>query len=403
MSKVLVCSTARFIIGGNETLIYRQFKYASKQGFRCVLVIPQLGEYEKSWDKQLKEIGVEIFRYIRNWHWIKGHIVNDDERLRFRNDDEVTWISNKWDLYILSAYFQRECTIKTFNKIFYVVHPFHTVFFEKNSLLNKAVKKLWINKIIHNGLVFMDDESKNYSISHYGKNIDAPIIRLGCLDDNVEHIRPVFRREIKLLTIGRLEFPFKEYVLGVVDVVSTLINQGYKIQLTIVGDGSDRDILQEKLDSIDSKTKKSIQWVGEVLPDKLKDYYSRCNLYIGCGATLIEASSYYVPSIIVYSYQHEDKCVGFFSENKRCIGLIEGDKGPVRKMSDCILQVIDMNDLEYNNFCNEARKTFEEHYSIERNLEQLSLITDKKWTRLELIESELLFAYYKLIGTIKSS
>lgn len=400
MSNFFVCATDSFIIGGNENLIYRELGWAYEHGYKCILITSADGPFDNSWIEKFKKYRIEHYRYRRYWKFIHGEVSNNGKRLSFEDKDSVVWVSNRIELFLLSAIYQQKYKNVSFSKIFYVVHPFHTVF-THIGFLNYLAGKIWVDKIDQGSLVFMDDESKHYCESNYGRKYGSKIVRLGVTKEIYDNRNEKKDDLFNILTIGRLEFPFKAYVLGLIDAVDALKKEGYSLNLTIIGDGKDRKMLSDKINSLRMNTEGFINWVGTVEPENLKDYYFDADAYVGCGTTLIEASMYGVPSIAVYSYQQGDKCVGAFWKNPNYLGSIDGDPAPQSSLTDEIRRLIDATEEEYQTYCKKSQQAYEEMYSMEAHMNGLMDTKDTFLSNYDIGISECFVLLYSLMNKVR--
>jgi hypothetical protein len=115
-------------------------------------------------------------------------------------------------------------------------------------------------------------------------------------------------------TMCRMEFPFKGYVLGLIDVFGLLCDK-YNICLYIVGDGPNVAQLKEKLDTIPEIVRNRIEYKKSVDYTKIDSFYCQCDLVLGMGTMLLDAANNNVLAMPVSGYCNELKVSTVFSEN----------------------------------------------------------------------------------------
>lgn len=124
--------------------------------------------------------------------------------------------------------------------------------------------------------------------------------------------RPSMRRGGKVvLTVARL-YPMKDYVFGLIEAIAVLAKEPGQsdIRLTIVGDGPFMEDLQQL--AKDHGVGSLVSFVGVVPPDQLEIYYSKADIYVGMGTTLLEASSHGVASVIAIAHSRTFESPGLF-------------------------------------------------------------------------------------------
>lgn len=102
-----------------------------------------------------------------------------------------------------------------------------------------------------------------------------------------------------IIAVGRLE-PEKGFE-DLVTIISKVVKTNKNIKLTIIGDGSQRKIIEQKI--INFNLEKNITITGYLTQEELKKYYRNASLLVNTsyeesfGLVLIEAASYGIPSI----------------------------------------------------------------------------------------------------------
>lgn len=218
--------------------------------------------------------------------------------------------------------------------LFYAVHS-HAI---KNAgysrnLLLRIIRKTFltpvIKKLIINGnIVAMDEATIQHTEAYYKFKIqNMPIIRIPIDYSSNDYDEEIIRNKISnnnknILAIARAEFPFKGYLLGLIDAVKNkVIPNDYS--LTIVSYGEDEDILKRAIDSLNTEQKNRVRLIGKTPYEELKNLFNSSIVYIGMGTTLLDASKHGVISIPVAPYTNNVYCNNFFHEKPESLGASE--------------------------------------------------------------------------------
>ncbi len=174
---------------------------------------------------------------------------------------------------------------------------------------DKKIKKYIIDKFEYNYLFknYIKNGGNNFiaisndTLSFYKNKINNfPIFLLpnGINYDNFYNPNEIYLNSpIKLINVGSIK-PIKNQEF-LVDVVDHLIKNNIAVQLTILGDGENRDMLQTKINNLNLS--KSISLIGNV--NSVDEYLKQSHIYVhsclseGLGLTLIEAMAAGLPVV----------------------------------------------------------------------------------------------------------
>lgn len=102
-----------------------------------------------------------------------------------------------------------------------------------------------------------------------------------------------------LIAVGRLEK--EKCFTDLIDVIAKAVKKNKNLKLTIIGDGSQRAIIENKIKEL--KLDKNIKITGFISQEEIKKYYEKASLLINTsyeesfGLVLLEAASYGIPSL----------------------------------------------------------------------------------------------------------
>lgn len=178
--------------------------------------------------------------------------------------------------------------------------------------------KIYFNKQVF----FMDDETSQATLDYY-EIFDANF------DDNV-YLLPMFisgepdykliSGKRKIFTVTRAVFPYKGYVLGLLDDFQMLSEQYEDLELTIVSFGADIEKLRKKISNLNSECRVRIRLIEGGTLSEIKEELKDTYVYVGMGTTVLDAADKGVPVIVSWHSTNENICTSFFHKNPRVIG-----------------------------------------------------------------------------------
>ena len=170
-----------------------------------------------------------------------------------------------------------------------------------------------------------------------------------------------------IISIGRLS-PEKGYS-DLIDVINILKIKNKKIKLYLIGDGSEKESLENKVKEL--KLKDNVKLLGFLPFEKCSTYLSKSKIYVmssyseSFGLVLIEAMSHKIPCIAFDSASGARELLG----GKRGILISDRDK---EKMADEINKLL-KNSKSYNKYS---------EVGYEYSKEYLITNVKKKWLKL---------------------
>lgn len=115
-----------------------------------------------------------------------------------------------------------------------------------------------------------------------------------------------------LIAVGRLEK--EKCFTDLIDVIAKAVKKNKNLKLTIIGDGSQRAIIENKIKEL--KLDKNIKITGFISQEEIKKYYEKASLLINTsyeesfGLVLLEAASYGIPSLAFSSALGAKEIIG---------------------------------------------------------------------------------------------
>ena len=376
MEKNCGCATFYdFEIGGVPTYYLRMFRWANKQGYKNFLFIKRGNFIDKNLKNMLHEAQVKIVEIDFN---LRGVAIYEDNK---RTND--IFLNNLLlicsDLHCF-VHFTHDKRFNMFNLIFYSLHPRATQI-SRSKFINFRYKRYLVS-LTEQNMIFMDKETEEgytkYYKSGYNRN---QYYRVGDfipdLDDKMVKKRACDKEQIfKVLTVARMDFPFKGYVYGLVHDIGRL-NIKEKIELVVVGDGPQFEVIKElAYEKQKQLNNVQIDLIGRVPYEELDKYYKDATVFVGGGTTLIEASKYGTPSIVTTDNQMGTCCVGYMDEEYDNFGGVLS--GEPKDVINLLKKVSEMSMDEYIDFENRCYSVVKDEYDINLIMNRIFSIQAKK-------------------------
>ncbi len=239
-----------------------------------------------------------------------------------------------------------------------------------------------MRKHLGKSIVFMDKDCLEYAEQEYKTAISRDaIVKLGYdieeLNDEVINARCQNRRVFRILSVSRFDFPTKGYQLGLIEAMPELIKKYPNVSLEVIGSDEVKHAITgdvvfiEKLNAVPELVRKNITWIKKVEYSNLRTFYESANLLVGMGSTVLEASSYGLPSIVVAYNTTQLEPIGFFHDNSDVIGEASKPDTHRESFSELVGKIYNMDNEKY---LITQRKTYEMYareYSIDRVMETL--------------------------------
>lgn len=349
------------VFGGSHTLMLRMCRWLRSHHYNVSIFCISASNTEIV--EAMKGIGVSI-EVIGNFDLkLLKNALNKTLLL----DSSVKIIN-----FTLEKWLNVECVKKmygfTVQNIIYDIHP--ATFYKGDSLpfvfLRKHARKEFRRIVLrahdNNAIISMEKTNiksvRNYY--GYGEEYNPPILSLPMICERnaqcEEIIRTGFDSNI-IMTAARADFPYKGYLMGLVDDFATLKKKYTGLKLLIITAGNDLPKLKRKIDGFDENIKKDITISGWVKYPKLIELMEKCKVFVGMGTTILDAALQYKIVISSAFNTLEHKSCGFFSDNPFILGPAENECSAALPYLD---SVFSMDFEEYKTQCN---KSFDEAYN----------------------------------------
>ncbi len=384
------------ISGGTATLSIRIGEWFLKNGHEVLYICQEYNDLNNV--RIMNELGIKVHK----WELSKIKLLFK-QNYNYNNYIALTYTL---DEFIFVESIMNEINI--FKNILYVVSYGGLIKgVSYNNSIKYIIKKFYGNIILklnnNKCIVYMDKEQYKadrlyYSINNKCKETIVYYLPMQLKKYNILIINTKIKLNVfNILSIARADFPFKGYLIGLIDDFSILSNKYDNITLTIISFGKNEKDIIAKINSLPYQIKSKVKYIGQTSYDDLPKYFSISHLYIGMGTTLLDAVNEGVPSIVVQPYTYENRSSGFFHMQPERLAAYEDKSVPAIKY---IESVINMDKTEYSNLCRTEYESLEKNYDIEK-FGKFILLNEKivKSNNLSKIEI-LMHNIFKIFNTL---
>lgn len=358
----------KIVVGGAETLIGRISKYMVQNNIPVKICCRSIDE---NMLRYFQEINAEVYK-LENW--------NSDRELSkwLKRFEEPRIIVMIWEDFV-RVYSLRGINAKT---MFYVGHYMGLAVGNtcKYKVLKKMIKGMGL-KCIHTFLikkqiVCLDNIAPAYTKDYFNNKLLNDDTIYSIIRSPIDIVSPqkeffgdrADNATMNILTVARAEFPFKGYLLGMVDFAKRMMEKGEKIHIDIISYGADIDRLKEKINHLPEEMKKVITLHGKVNYQDLEVFYKKIKLCIGMDTIIVDAAQRGIISIPVVPYTENLLADSFFYENYREVRVVRNCRDDIEKL---YMLVRDMSKEKYDELSKMSRDLVIKNYSTEVNVPKL--------------------------------
>lgn len=358
-------------VGGIEIYLYSLIKFCIRSGIRVIWLCHSKPIVCKSFKDVLLGDDVEkVFVKSLKWYWFRydsiplkkderyviftctpqGMCASQDIMIKYSDYDIFpiyAMANTTGEFYFLERYFKRV-------KLNWIVYH----------LMRDMIGR-WeaSNAVRFFDISHADALEMNYKIEI--KNKSEKVLR-GIVEYAVPDFDVVGKRfkndgKFVILTVGRMCFPHKGYMLGLVRTFGKLKKKYPQIQLHIIGDGQERYLLEEEIDKQPADIKDAIKMIGEVSPNELPDFYHNADLNISvAGAAALGAAAGALTLVAQNFCEGECKVYGFYDDCPEKVTSTEIGED----VAPFIVKTLEMSDEAYMNRCKRGYEVFEKYIDI---------------------------------------
>ncbi len=363
-----------WILGGVDTYFYRMICWLADKGYETYLVLPKKAPIEEKFMEDVKQTGVRVMKCIERYD-ISDAVKPTSVKLDISADRTIYFMSARLEDYPITQRIARENPRNRFFLINYMLHVeaflCQKVERKETSLQNYLFYQMvykYYRHILGKSTVFIMDSicRKAFENFYQTKIDDNAVLPLGI---NIgEYKKNDHKRSEKfvILTICRYEFPYKGYLLGLIQQFGELCDRYDNLELQIIGWGEgEKRVCHEILQLRDDKQER-IKLIGRVDYELLEDYLKEADVYVGMGTTLLDAGKMGIPAIAVDFFTEQSVSDQLLCDNAEVVARTH------RVMtSELLEQVINYSDEEYEKCCYKTYLTVKERYSLDGVMERI--------------------------------
>ena len=352
--------------GGSHTLMLRMCQWLRKNKKKVTIIC--ISKANKEIVDSLTQIGVQIFCADLQSSKLAKEIFASLEKI-----EPIKVICFSWTKY-LDVEKTKKIYKFEFDNILYCIHPmtFKKGIGFRNRILRdysiKAYRKIFLSMVNNQSIVSLDEvnikESERYLKCILEKKPEIIPLPMFCdeLNNRDEIIQKGFLNNV-ILTAARAEFPYKGYILGLIDDFVSLKKEIPQLKLEIVSAGDDISQLHKKIDTIPYEVRRDIQLNGWMAYNDLKVKMRDCKVFVGMGTTVFDASLQYKPAVVVKYNTFENISDHFSYENP---WYMDTDPECTELAIKRIKQVFEWNEDEYYHHCIESFEGIRKIYDIDQ-------------------------------------
>lgn len=365
--KQFICATFYdFTIGGVPTYFIRMFEWAAAREYKNILYIKQGRVLDGDLHRELENALVEVRRFSFSY---KGITNERQEKIEEQFSEEDILVTADIHCFM---HFMNDRNIGRCKGFFYVLHPRATQI-TKFKFVN-LFYKTFLKKNICRSIFFMDKETEEGYCNYFGEEEKGEYFRVG--DFIPEFCREMVKKKaderkkkFTILTVARMDFPFKGYVYGLVNNIDRLEVKDAEIILNVIGDGPDFKLVKELVANKELKQNLNINLLGSIPYEKLNQFYKQATIFAGGGTTLIEACKYGTPSIVTTDNQMGTCCAGYMNEEYDNVGgIIENEEKEIIQLLE---NIYNMSNEEYIRISEKCYEIVKKEYDINNILSNL--------------------------------
>ncbi len=375
MKNVLVCATSYdFNVGGVPGYYIRMFEWAEKNHYDSVLLLRADRKIDESWTKQLSRLNVHI-KYYSFTLFSNVKIAKSMDSYTWSNDQKINIITSDIHCYIRMLAMQKEQGLVNCYTALYILHPNASRVME-NKIVNFPYAKL-LKENFGETIIFMDRETiyscrKFYRVCiGYDEYFRLGVQIQGIEEDFLKQKAAEKNKQLHVLAVARMDFPFKGYLLGLLDSFAEVSARYPDVKLTVIGSGKDELAFYEKLNTLNASVREKITCIKNVPYSELDRFFKDAHLFVGMGTTLLDAANCAVPSVVAAAFQCEAESPGFFHKEYDNVG---GNRLFCEKMysfDELIKNCICCSNEQYYDICLQSYHTLKQFYDINRVMPEI--------------------------------
>lgn len=369
------------VFGGSHTLMLRMCRWMREKEIHVFVICDS--DDNKEIVNAMHDIGVVIYptgssQYRKINKILKQIYSNGDDDIHVIN----FCLDKFMDMEVVKSKFGYE-----FSNVLYDIIPYTYMKGSglKYAFLRRLMKRKYgkiAEKMYKNNSVISMEETNNQSARNYleitreqyNPSI-APLPMICKQKENYKEIISAGYQSTTILTAARADFPFKGYMVGLVDVFAQLKPEFPDLKLRYITAGADLDILQEKINSLSEDFRKDVLVTGWIPYDEFLNETQKCKIFIGMGTTILDSALNYKPVVLSSYGTMEFLSCGTFVQNPLKLGpeVMESHNSV-----DDIRRILTLNEYEYSEEALNSFNAVLQNYDINKCMDKLLNVNHPK-------------------------
>lgn len=310
-------------VGGVENYIIGLIKLAHNNGNRIIWIhdvktfIPPI--YEDILNSDYVE---KCACDIHKCHWFRH------DKLRFNSDENVVIISFSAFDHVRALQLKHEYIDVKLTALYFIPHFTGSLIFPEQQfgfgkrIVQKKFSHLYAEWINSGTVLFFNSRHISAIEESYGIHVDEnhrklvpEIFNEFHFDENEVRSR-YSRDEFRIISAGRLEFPHKGFVIGMLKEFVALKEKYPQITYYIVGDGPEIQMVRDELNKLPEKVSKDIHLLPPMPFEELISFYKDCNLNISAAGCATYGAKSGLLTLPVRHYVYDCEVYGYLPECK---------------------------------------------------------------------------------------
>ena len=388
-----------YIVGGSETLILRLAKQLISNGFRTIILSKET-ICDETISRQI--FSLKNSEYYQFDNTSKQFLSSSGAALCFTEEKVIVYVRSLISLInaccLLDSYkFKSKIVFRT-----YIIHPH---FSWTNEKMADFIYRPWVRRMVkRHQMFFMDEITREEYIKHYNEDSyvseKALIKRLPIIiNDSIKFKEK--KHNMSILTACRMDFPFKGYVIGLVQDFYRLLKKYNNIELCIIGDGPNKEELKKVVSSLPKVVQNKITLISNVSYDKLLSYINCADILIGMGTTVLDAVNINTISLVAVPYQMENLASSFFDDDFKNVGDPYDENKRYLTFYNEIEKIILMSNSDFIAKQKVGKRLLSEHYNIDTFIDELTRDDIPPFSDFDYLFSKVLNNYMRIILYVK--
>lgn len=364
--KHVVLAFSHFDTGGLQTLIIRTAKWCKLNSIDCTL-------FYKTCDNNMFELCKnELIEVIPSFK--SKDIIKKLTNILYEHDDLTIITFELPEFLYFESIRLKKFKRKNIRHLIYNVSVSGMIYGRNikgkyGECFFNFYRKLMMKYLENNQVIFMDAETENAALEYYQiKNITPKIFLLPMFISERNKKSNIIEKENKIiLTVSRASFPYKGYLIGLIDDFCQINDKFDNVKLVIVSFGEDMEILRNKINGCHANVKKNIILKSQMSSSQIREILRQSYVYIGMGTTILDAADEGIPSIVTWHSTMSNISSGLFCDNPLVVGRYGKGIAGLSILED----ILSLKKEAYYKLCDKTYLEFKKYYDINNILPQM--------------------------------